>query len=180
MRESSKDAGGADAVLEHRDSSLASVRKLSRQISVWAETNKALSLYGRWVNMMHRAGNKVHDDKLTQRDKLKYQTEARMLSDWPQISASLEAPAGTTLTPEASGALLKWFLQQEIFVKVNNEYSRSVQVRLGVTEGGVFSPLLFPASRAIGIHDIHYAMVVVIAMGLGLFAPPLGIGYYSA
>jgi tripartite ATP-independent transporter DctM subunit len=44
----------------------------------------------------------------------------------------------------------------------------------------VFAPLMFPASRALGIHDIHYAMVIIIAMGLGLFAPPLGIGYYSA
>jgi len=44
----------------------------------------------------------------------------------------------------------------------------------------VFSPLLFPASRALGIHDIHYSMVIIIAMGIGLYAPPLGIGYYSA
>ena len=44
----------------------------------------------------------------------------------------------------------------------------------------VFAPLMFPASRALGIHDIHYAMVIILAMGLGLFAPPLGIGYYSA
>jgi tripartite ATP-independent transporter DctM subunit len=44
----------------------------------------------------------------------------------------------------------------------------------------VFSPLLFPASRALGINDIHYSMVIIIAMGIGLYAPPLGIGYYSA
>jgi tripartite ATP-independent transporter DctM subunit len=44
----------------------------------------------------------------------------------------------------------------------------------------VFAPLLFPASRTLGIHDIHYSMVIIIAMGIGLYAPPLGIGYYSA
>uniref|UniRef100_UPI0013D3AAC8 TRAP transporter large permease subunit n=1 Tax=Klebsiella aerogenes TaxID=548 RepID=UPI0013D3AAC8 len=27
---------------------------------------------------------------------------------------------------------------------------------------------------------VHYAMVVVLAMGLGLFAPPFGVGYYAA
>jgi tripartite ATP-independent transporter DctM subunit len=44
----------------------------------------------------------------------------------------------------------------------------------------LFAPLMFPASRALGIHDIHYSMVIVIAMGIGLYTPPLGIGYYSA
>lgn len=44
----------------------------------------------------------------------------------------------------------------------------------------VFGPLLFPAARALGIHEIHYAMVAILAMGLGLFAPPFGIGYYYA
>jgi tripartite ATP-independent transporter DctM subunit len=42
----------------------------------------------------------------------------------------------------------------------------------------LLGPLLFPAARAIGIHDVHYAMVAVLAMGLGLFAPPFGIGFY--
>jgi tripartite ATP-independent transporter DctM subunit len=42
----------------------------------------------------------------------------------------------------------------------------------------LLGPLLFPAARAIGINDVHYAMVTVLAMGLGLFAPPFGIGFY--
>ena len=44
----------------------------------------------------------------------------------------------------------------------------------------LFGPLLFPIARALGIHDVHYAMVVILSMGLGLFAPPLGVGYYAA
>jgi tripartite ATP-independent transporter DctM subunit len=44
----------------------------------------------------------------------------------------------------------------------------------------LFGPLLFPIARQLGIHDVHYAMVVILAMGLGLFAPPLGVGYYAA
>jgi tripartite ATP-independent transporter DctM subunit len=44
----------------------------------------------------------------------------------------------------------------------------------------LFGPLLFPAARMVGIHEVHYAMVVILAMGIGLFAPPLGIGYYMA
>ena len=44
----------------------------------------------------------------------------------------------------------------------------------------LFGPLLFPIARQVGIHDVHYAMVVILSMGLGLFAPPLGVGYYAA
>lgn len=44
----------------------------------------------------------------------------------------------------------------------------------------LFGPLLFPIARILGIHEVHYAMVVVLSMGLGLFAPPLGVGYYAA
>lgn len=44
----------------------------------------------------------------------------------------------------------------------------------------LLGPLLFPVARQLGIHEIHYAVVVVLSMGLGLFAPPLGVGYYAA
>lgn len=44
----------------------------------------------------------------------------------------------------------------------------------------LFGPLLFPIARAVGVHEVHYAMVVVLAMGIGLFAPPFGVGYYAA
>ena len=44
----------------------------------------------------------------------------------------------------------------------------------------LFGPLLFPIARAVGIHEVHYAMVAVLSMGLGLFSPPFGVGYYAA
>jgi tripartite ATP-independent transporter DctM subunit len=44
----------------------------------------------------------------------------------------------------------------------------------------LFGPLLFPIARQLGVHEVHYAMVVILSMGLGLFAPPLGVGYYAA
>jgi len=41
---------------------------------------------------------------------------------------------------------------------------------------------LSPAALAekVGIHEVHYAMVTVLAMGIGLFAPPFGVGFYAA
>jgi tripartite ATP-independent transporter DctM subunit len=44
----------------------------------------------------------------------------------------------------------------------------------------LFGPLLFPIARAAHVNEVHYAMVVILAMGVGLFAPPLGVGYYAA
>ena len=44
----------------------------------------------------------------------------------------------------------------------------------------LFGPLLFPIAKQIGVHEVHYAMVVILAMGIGLFAPPFGVGYYAA
>jgi tripartite ATP-independent transporter DctM subunit len=44
----------------------------------------------------------------------------------------------------------------------------------------LFGPLLFPIARQVGIHEVHYAQVVILAMGIGLFAPPFGAGYYAA
>lgn len=46
--------------------------------------------------------------------------------------------------------------------------------------GWLFGPMLFPIAREMGVHDVHYAMIVILAMGIGLFAPPFGVGYYAA
>jgi TRAP-type C4-dicarboxylate transport system permease large subunit len=44
----------------------------------------------------------------------------------------------------------------------------------------LFGPLLFPIAKQFGIHEVHYSMIVILAMGLGLFAPPFGLCYYAA
>ena len=44
----------------------------------------------------------------------------------------------------------------------------------------LFGPLLFPVARQVGINEVHYAMVAVLSMGMGLFSPPFGVGYYTA
>jgi tripartite ATP-independent transporter DctM subunit len=44
----------------------------------------------------------------------------------------------------------------------------------------LFGPMLFPIAKTFGIHPVHYSMIVVLSMGIGLFSPPFGVGYYSA
>ena len=50
----------------------------------------------------------------------------------------------------------------------------------GIPAVVLFGPLLFPVSRIMGVHDVHYAMMVILGMGVGLFSPPFGVGFYAA
>jgi TRAP-type C4-dicarboxylate transport system permease large subunit len=44
----------------------------------------------------------------------------------------------------------------------------------------LLAPLMFPIARQMGVNDVHYAMVVVVAMNIGLMMPPIGVGFYIA
>jgi tripartite ATP-independent transporter DctM subunit len=50
----------------------------------------------------------------------------------------------------------------------------------GIPAVVLMGPLLFPAAKSLGISEVHYALVAVVAMGMGLFAPPFGVGFYTA
>jgi tripartite ATP-independent transporter DctM subunit len=44
----------------------------------------------------------------------------------------------------------------------------------------LLAPIMFPIAKTLGIHDIHYSMVIVCAMNVGLMMPPIGVGFYIA
>ncbi|MGH8431226.1 MAG: TRAP transporter large permease, partial [Solimonas sp.] len=44
----------------------------------------------------------------------------------------------------------------------------------------LLGPVMFPIAQSFGIDEVHYAIVVILAMGIGLFAPPFGVGFYFA
>jgi tripartite ATP-independent transporter DctM subunit len=44
----------------------------------------------------------------------------------------------------------------------------------------LLAPIMFPIAKKLGIHDIHYSMVIVCAMNIGLMMPPIGVGFYVA
>jgi C4-dicarboxylate transporter, DctM subunit len=41
-------------------------------------------------------------------------------------------------------------------------------------------PTFLPVVRALGIDVVHYSTVVVAATGIGLFLPPIGVGFFIA
>ena len=44
----------------------------------------------------------------------------------------------------------------------------------------IFGPLLMPVAKQLGVDPLHYGIILVIGMGIGLFAPPLGLGLYGS
>jgi len=44
----------------------------------------------------------------------------------------------------------------------------------------ILLPSLLPVAAQLGIHPIHYAIVIVAAVGIGLFLPPVGVGLFIA
>jgi tripartite ATP-independent transporter DctM subunit len=122
--------------------------------------------------------------------------------DWPRLGPILvetAALSGAILIIIGAASAMAWGLTQSGFSRtlVNimthlpggavsfMAVSIVAFVILGSVLEGIpaivlFGPLLFPIARLVGIHEVHYAMVVVLAMGLGLFAPPFGVGYYAA
>ena len=43
----------------------------------------------------------------------------------------------------------------------------------------ILGPLFTPIAQQLGVHPLHFGTVMVIAMGLGLFSPPVGLGLFA-
>jgi tripartite ATP-independent transporter DctM subunit len=122
--------------------------------------------------------------------------------DWKRLYPMLVETAslsGSILLIIGAATAMAWGLTQSGFSRTLTEAMKtlpggaytfmSVSVLAFIVLGSVlegipaivlFGPLLFPIAQAVGIHEVHYAMVVILSMGIGLFAPPFGVGYYAA
>lgn len=43
----------------------------------------------------------------------------------------------------------------------------------------IFGPLFVPIATSLGINPLHFGVIMVVAMGFGMFAPPVGIGLFA-
>ena len=122
--------------------------------------------------------------------------------DWKRVFPMLVDTAslsGSILLIIGAATAMAWGLTQSGFSRSLSEAMRAIPggassfmavsivafIVLGSVLEGIpaivlFGPLLFPIAKAVGIHEVHYAMVVILSMGIGLFAPPFGVGYYAA
>ncbi len=42
----------------------------------------------------------------------------------------------------------------------------------------ILAPILMPIASQVGVNELHYGIVLIIAMGIGTFIPPIGVGFY--
>lgn len=119
------------------------------------------------------------------------------LRDIIRIFARAAVIAGMILFTISAGAAFSWAMTiaglPHLLVEFLNLLGGSVTVFLiislialvilgGVLEGLpallVTVPPLMPIALQYGIDPIHYAIVLIFAMGMGCFLPPFGIGFY--
>ena len=43
----------------------------------------------------------------------------------------------------------------------------------------IFAPILVPIAIQLGFNPLHFGIVMIMAMGFGLFSPPIGLGLYT-
>ena len=92
---------------------------------------------------------------------------------WALTQSGFSRQLAAAMTGLPGGAVAFMAVSILIFVVLGS-------VLEGIPAIVLFGPLLFPIAKLVGIHEVHYAIVVILSMGIGLFAPPFGVGYYSA
>jgi tripartite ATP-independent transporter DctM subunit len=92
---------------------------------------------------------------------------------WALTQSGFSATLARTMTALPGGGMGFLFVSIVVFIILGS-------VLEGIPAIVLFGPLLFPIARQLGVHEVHYSMVVILAMGIGLFAPPFGVGYYAA
>jgi tripartite ATP-independent transporter DctM subunit len=117
------------------------------------------------------------------------------LEELPVQFAQSGVVTATTLWVLAAASAFAWILVREWVPQALGEWMGSVGagrtgflaltivlfVVIGALLEGlpallIFGPILFPISRTIGIDPVHYGIVIVAAMGIAFFLPPVGVG----
>jgi len=92
---------------------------------------------------------------------------------WALTQSGFAAQLASLLAHAPGGRIGVLFISIAMFVVLGS-------VLEGIPAIVLFGPLLFPIATAAGIDEVHYAICVVLAMGVGLFSPPLGVGFFGA
>ncbi len=88
---------------------------------------------------------------------------------WALTQSGFAAALANTLAQATGGKTIFILLSIVLFIVLGMFLE-------GIPAIVLFGPLLFPIAQQMGVHEIHYAVIVVLAMSIGLFSPPFGSG----
>jgi len=122
--------------------------------------------------------------------------------DWKRVFPILvetAALSGAILLIIGTASVMAWALTQAGFAQALTDLMTSlpggkagflaVSIVLFIILGSVleglpamvlFGPLLFPIAQQLNINVVQYAIIAILAMGVGLFSPPFGVGFYQS
>jgi TRAP-type C4-dicarboxylate transport system permease large subunit len=112
-----------------------------------------------------------------------------------KIAVSQSVANAGAILPVIGATAMAWALKQSGFSALLTEWMQAlpggtagfmlfstlaIVVLRSFLEGSPLRAAAFPIAKAVGVHEVHFAMVAAFAMGLGLFGPPLEVGCYAA
>jgi TRAP-type C4-dicarboxylate transport system permease large subunit len=100
-------------------------------------------------------------------------TATAMAWAWALTQSGFAQSLASALGQAPGGVLGFWAVAIVAFIILG-------MVLEGVPAIVLFGPLVFPIAKQFHIDEVQFAIVAILSMGIGLFAPPLGFGYYSA
>lgn len=92
---------------------------------------------------------------------------------WALTQSGFATQLTTMLSQSPGGAFGFWAISIAAFVILG-------AILEGVPAVVLFGPLIFPIAKTFGISEVQFAIVAILSMGIGLFSPPIGFGYFSA
>jgi tripartite ATP-independent transporter DctM subunit len=124
--------------------------------------------------------------------------ELRLKDLWP-ILLNTAALAGMIMFLVGIAALLSWIFAAEgvphmiagLIMKFSTHpivflvISIIVFIVFGAILEGlpaliILTPIFFPIMNSFGLNELHYGIVIIGALGIGIFQPPFGIGFFIA
>ena len=92
---------------------------------------------------------------------------------WVLVVQAIPQMLLAAMTAVPGGAVMFLVLSAAIFIALG-------AVLEGLPAVVILMPTFLPVVRALGIDVVHYSTVVVAATGIGLFLPPIGVGFFIA
>jgi tripartite ATP-independent transporter DctM subunit len=92
---------------------------------------------------------------------------------WVLVVQAVPQMLLAAMTAVPGGAVMFLVLSAVLFIALG-------AVLEGLPAVVILMPTFLPVVRALGIDVVHYSTVVVAATGIGLFLPPVGVGFFIA